>query len=69
MDKHFEELKEMIREEADKLMCETHPEVCRLRDEAYSRLQSLVLDKIFEEQEPVSAQTAFAEIEQELTHS
>lgn len=69
MDNDLQELKEMIREEADRLMCETHPEVCRLRDEAYSRLEGLALDKIFEEQEPVSAQTAFAEIEQELTHS
>lgn len=69
MDKDLQELKEMIREEADNLMCETHPEACRLRDEAYSKLEQLVMDKIFEEEEPVSAQTALAEIEQELTHS
>jgi hypothetical protein len=63
------ELKEQIKQEADNLICETHPEVCRLRDEAYTRLEHLVLEKIFEEEEPVSAQTALAEIEIELSHS
>lgn len=65
----LQQLKQEIKTEADNLICETHPEVCRLRDEAYPRLESLVLEKIFEEEEPVSAQTALAEIETELSHS
>ena len=63
------ELKGLIKKTADELICETHPEVCRLRDESYSKLELIVLDKMFEEEEPVSAQTALAEIEMELSHS
>jgi hypothetical protein len=64
----FDKLKETIKKEADQLMCETHPEICRLRDESYPRLEQLVLDVIFAEQAAVSVQTALAELEIELSH-
>ena len=69
MNQELEALKQLIKEEADKLICETHPECCRLRDESYPKLEVMVLNKIFEEEEPVSAQTALAEIELELSHA
>jgi hypothetical protein len=62
-------LKQIIKEHASTLMCETHPEVCRLRDESYPRLEQLTLDVIFREETPVSVQTAFAELEMELAHN
>ena len=67
--KGLETLKGYIKEEAEKLICETHPECCSLRDQNYEHFQSLVLDFIFEEEEPVSVQTAIAQLEQELQHS
>ena len=67
-DELFEQLLQLIREATQQLICETHPEVCRLRDSSYPRLESLILDFIFKEEEPVSVQTAIAEIEQELSH-
>ncbi|MEO0338517.1 MAG: hypothetical protein AAF242_04815 [Bacteroidota bacterium] len=64
----LDELKTIIKEATDELICETHPEVCRLRDQSYPNLEKLILDFVFKEEEPVSVQTAIAEIEQELTH-
>ena len=64
----MQELKQIIKTQTDKLICETHPEVCRMRDASYPRLESLILDFVFQEEEPVSVQTAIAEIEQELSH-
>lgn len=69
MSKELEELKTLVKQESDKLICETHPECCRLRDENYEHFQRLVMDFIFREEEPVSVQTAIAELEQELEHS
>lgn len=63
----IQELKQIIRREADQLMCETHPEACRLRDINYPHFEGLVLDFIFKETEPVSVQTALAQLEQELS--
>lgn len=57
-----------IKKEADELICETHPEVCSLRDSNFSRLQDLVIDRLSEPGETISIQTALAEIEQELSH-
>lgn len=64
----LDQLKAIIKEATDELICETHPEVCRLREESYPNLERLILDFVFKEEEPVSVQTAIAEIEQELTH-
>ena len=62
------ELKQIIKDQTSQLICETHPEVCRLRYSSYPRLEKLILDFVFKEEEPVSVQTAIAELEQELTH-
>lgn len=62
-----DQLKQLIKEEANKLVCETHPEVCSMRDASYGKLEGLVLEMIFAGKEPVSVQTALAFLEQELT--
>lgn len=65
----FDDLKALIREESDELICETHPEVCALRDANYDRLEELVMDRLLNsEEETVSVQTALAELEMELGH-
>lgn len=69
MSKELEQLKAIIKREADKLICESHPEVCRLRDNSYPRLEKLILNQIFKDEEPVSVQTAIAELEMELGHA
>ena len=66
MSKELQALKELIQREANQLICETHPEACRLRDENYAQFEQLVLDFVFQETEPVSVQTAMAQLEQEL---
>ena len=66
MAKQLDQLKKMIREEADKLICETHPHVCDLRDMNYNKLEKMVTNVLFQDEEPVSIQTAFAELEREL---
>ena len=68
MSAELNELRQIIKDETNKLICETHPEVCRLRDSSYPRLETLILDFVFKEEEPVSVQTAIAELEQELSH-
>lgn len=62
----MEELNQLIEEESKELICETHPKVCALRDANYAKLETLVLQMIFAEDEPVSVQTALAQVEQEL---
>jgi len=62
----LEELKSLIKSESDKLICETHPETCLLRDENYPHFEQIVLSFIFQDDEPTSAQTAFARLEQSL---
>lgn len=65
----MEELKAIIREESKQLICQTHPEVCALRDANYARLEELVIDRLLgNEEEEISVQTALAELEQELGH-
>ena len=66
MEKEMNRLKSLIKREADQLRCETHPEACRMRDENYPQFEQLVLDFVFQEAEPVSVQTAMAQLEQEL---
>lgn len=64
----MEELKDLIKQEADDLICETHPEVCALRDQNYPHLENLLLDRLLSDEESVSVQTALAELEVELGH-
>ncbi|WP_367390173.1 hypothetical protein [Lewinella sp. LCG006] len=62
-------LQAIIREESEQLICQTHPEVCALRDANYARLEELVIDRLLgNEEEEISVQTALAELEQELGH-
>lgn len=62
----LKELKFLIKQEADKLICETHSEVCALRDINYPHLEQLVMQLIFKDREAVSVQTALAQLDQEL---
>jgi hypothetical protein len=65
----LEALQAIIREESEQLICQTHPEVCALRDTNYARLEELVIDRLLgNEEEEISVQTALAELEQELGH-
>lgn len=64
----MEELKVIIKEITGELICETHPEVCELRDNNYPRLESLLLERLLNEESTVSVQTAIAELETELGH-
>jgi hypothetical protein len=65
----LEALQAIIREESEQLICQTHPEVCALRDANYARLEELVIDRLLgNEEEEISVQTALAELEQELGH-
>lgn len=64
-----DELKALIKDESGKLICQTHPQACFMRDQNYPQLESLVLGLIFQEEEPVSVQTALAQLEQELSAS
>lgn len=59
-------LKGLIEEEANKLICETHPNVCELRDQNYDQMEEQVMVFIFQDDEAVSVQTAFARMEQEM---
>lgn len=65
----LDQLKSLIKTEADQLICETHPNVCALRDQNFPRLEELVLIQINKGKEAVSVQTALAELEQELSAS
>ena len=59
-------LKNLIRTEADRLLCETHPRVCALRDENYLSLEGQILGILHSSKEALSVQTALAQLEQEL---
>ena len=59
-------LKELIRREADRLLCETHPLVCALRDDSYPSLEGQILNIIQHSGKAISVQTALAQLEQEL---
>lgn len=65
----IELLKDLIKTEAEQLICDTHPNVCGLRDQNFPRLEELVLVQINKGKEAVSVQTALAELEQELSAS
>lgn len=62
-------LQAIIKDESETLICATHPEVCALRDSNYPRLEELILDRLLgNEEEPISVQSALAELETELGH-
>ena len=62
----LDQLKQIIRREADRLLCETHPKVCDLRDDAYDSLEGQIVALIESSKEPISVQTALAQLEMEL---
>lgn len=66
MSEEEKKLKVLIKDKAKILACETHPQVCSLRDSNYPKLEELVISQLFQDREPVSVQTALAQIEQEL---
>jgi hypothetical protein len=63
-----EMLKKHIKMEVQKLICEAHPLVCELRDQNYERLEGLILNELLSDKhtEPISIQTAIANLEMEL---
>jgi len=65
MTKDLKQLKAAIKRETDKLICETHPEVCALRDSNYSRLEELVIAEVLSDKylDGVSLQTVLAGLE------
>ena len=65
MSKDLKQLKAAIKRETDKLICETHPEVCALRDSNYSRLEELVIAEVLSDKYlvGVSLQTVLAGLE------
>ena len=65
----MDQLKKLIKEEVDKLVCDTHEHVCYLRDTSYPKLEESIIKIIFAEEEPVSVQTAIAELETELAQT
>ncbi len=65
----LDQLQALIKTEAEQLICDTHPNVCGLRDQNFPRLEQLVLHQITKGEEVVSVQTALAELEQELAAS
>lgn len=62
-------LEALIRQEADALLCETHPRVCALRDDNYPALEGQILHILRSAAEAISVQTALAQLEQELGDS
>lgn len=58
-------LSEIVKELAAKLICETHPNVCALRDSDPEALVSKVTSIITTAETSISVQTAFAIIETE----
>ncbi|MEL6661029.1 MAG: hypothetical protein AAFR36_31555 [Bacteroidota bacterium] len=64
----MEELKAIIAQITGDLICETHPEVCKLRDSNYPHLESLLHERLLNDEAVVSVQTAIAELETELGH-
>ena len=65
MTKDLKQLKAAIKRETDKLICETHPEVCALRDSNYSRLEELVIAEVLSDKylDGFSLQTVLAGLE------
>jgi len=68
MEKDLKLLKAAIKRETDKLICESHPGVCALRDSNYARLEELVIAEVLtdREVEPKSIQTILARLERVL---
>ena len=68
MDKDLKLLKAAIKRETDKLICESHPNLCALRDTNYARLETMVIAEILSEKypEPPSVQTVLAGLEGEF---
>ena len=66
--KLLQDLKRAIKRETNKLICETHPNVCELRDQNYARLERLLIEEILSDkyEEPPSLQSAIASLEVEL---
>lgn len=60
-------VKSAIREQAFALLSETHPNVCELRNDDYSLLESQVLATIQASDELISVQTALAQLEEVLS--
>ena len=65
------ELKILIRKCVDELLCETHPNVCRLRDHehTYPLLEQQVIERLMESKEPLAIQTVLANLEPALGDS
>jgi hypothetical protein len=59
-------IKDMIKHEAQKLICETHPSVCRLRDANYPHLEDMILVELGNNDFDISIQTALANLESDL---
>lgn len=61
-------LKAAIKTQTEALICQTHPQVCALRDQNYARLEQLLLSEIFSNKyaQAPSIQTAIASLEIEL---
>ena len=68
MEKDLKLLKVAIKREADKLICESHPGVCALRDSNYARLEELVIGVVLshKHQSCPSIQTILAGLEREI---
>lgn len=64
----LKDLKRAIKRETDKLICESHPNVCALRDKNYARLERLIIDEVVSDRyaDGVSLQTVIAGLEGEL---
>lgn len=69
MPKKEKMLRSEIKSEVDKLICESHPQVCSLRDENYDSLEVRVLQYLTQDEEPISIQTAIARLESDLGDS
>ena len=61
-----DELSALIRACADRLLCETHPNVCAIRDGNYPELETKVIQTLNASEDPMSVQTALALLEEEL---
>lgn len=63
------ELNKKIKQLSQSLLCETHPNVCALRDENLDQLVAKVKNMIISNTETMSIQTAFAELETALAEA
>lgn len=63
----MEQLKQLIKEETNKLICQTHPKLCQLRDQNYQKLEAMIINEVLSKKhkEPPTIQTALATLEQE----